>query len=234
MECVKFSEKEKAAIFDKIAENYFNRNFGSMSKADFETLLFSEYIEQCISKDLAFDDYTLSKQLGITQSRIRSLKERKELKYPHKGDYWKQAFASSIINAKYDKDAKRVKVIIQDVNVLIEVRNFLEQNGWYDEYQLNRKLLQVSLECFIDICFKLKEENSNLFDDETKDKIKELGSKESDKNIIKDFLCDFSRDGLKKLAIKGSSELLKSVLKCIPFGGFAKEAVDAFTNLLDK
>lgn len=233
MEYEKFSEKEKIAIFDKIAVNYFNRNFGSMNKADFETLLFSEYIEHCISKNIAYDDYTLSKQLGITQSRVRSLKERKELKYPHEGDYWKQAFASSIINAKYDKDAKRVKVIIQDVNVLIEVRNFLEQNGWYDEYQLNRKILQVPLECFVDIFVKLDDENKDLFDDETKDKIDEISIEGSDKNIVKNFIFDFSREGLKNLAIKGSSELLKAVLSCIPFGGVAKLGVNALIKLLD-
>ena len=40
-----FSDKEKEDAFDVIAGLYFNRNFGSVSKADFETLLFSIYIE---------------------------------------------------------------------------------------------------------------------------------------------------------------------------------------------
>lgn len=40
-----FSNEEKIAIFDKIEQHYFIRNFGSMTKTDFETLLFSEYIE---------------------------------------------------------------------------------------------------------------------------------------------------------------------------------------------
>lgn len=76
-----FSNEEKIAIFDKIEQHYFIRNFGSMTKTDFETLLFSEYIEHRIKNKLPFDDYSLSKELGITQSRIRAFKERKELKY---------------------------------------------------------------------------------------------------------------------------------------------------------
>ena len=40
-----FSNEEKIAMFDKIEQHYFTRNFGSMTKTDFETLLFSEYIE---------------------------------------------------------------------------------------------------------------------------------------------------------------------------------------------
>ena len=76
---MEFTSEEKNALFDKIAAMYFNKNFGSTQKADFETLLFSEYIEHCLRFKLPFDDYTISKELGITQSRVRSLKERKEL-----------------------------------------------------------------------------------------------------------------------------------------------------------
>ena len=61
-----FSNEEKQACFDKISELYFCKNFGSTSKADLEVLLFSEYIGHCISAGEPYDDYTLSKQLGIT------------------------------------------------------------------------------------------------------------------------------------------------------------------------
>ena len=43
-----FSNEEKIALFDKISALYYNKNFGSTSKSDFETLLFSEYIEHCL------------------------------------------------------------------------------------------------------------------------------------------------------------------------------------------
>lgn len=89
--------------------------------------MFSEYIEHCINNNVHYDDYNLSKELGITQARIRALKERKELKYPHIGFNWKESFAQEIKNAKYDENDHYIKVIIQDVNVIKEVRHYIEE-----------------------------------------------------------------------------------------------------------
>lgn len=215
-----FDDKEKISTFDKIASEFFDKNFGSMSKADLETLLFSEYIEHCIKKGYPFDDYSLSKELGITQSRIRALKERKELKYPYKDFSWREAFAKSVVNAKYDENDHYVKFIIQDVNVMNEVRHFIEERGWYDECSLNKKLLRIPLDCFAEICLE-DESVSNLFSNETKKKIKNIGKK--DKAIIS-FLDDFSKDGLKSFLMSAGKEAILDVLSFIPFGGVAKVA----------
>jgi len=34
---------------------------------------------------------------------------------------------------------RKVKVMIPEITVMMELRHFIEQNGWYDEYQLNPK-----------------------------------------------------------------------------------------------
>ena len=38
-----FTDEEKAYLFDAISKNYFERNFGTMLKADIDTLIFSVY-----------------------------------------------------------------------------------------------------------------------------------------------------------------------------------------------
>lgn len=219
-----FDDDAKISAFNKIAENYYNANFSSMSKSDLETLLFSEYIDACIRKGMLFDDYTLSKNLGITQNRIRSLKERKELKYPAQDFKWEESFALSLKNVKYDAPNHRVKVIVEDVNVLIEVRHFIEQNGWYDEYQLNKKLLQIPLDCFLEICLKLEE--NNIFTDEAKENIKKIEAKNPDS--VKKLLADFSKQGLKSFAMNAGKEILLEALKILPFGGIASTAINLF------
>ena len=224
-----FTVEEKCAIFDKIEAQYFNRNFGTMSKVDFETLLFSEYIEHCIKSGVSFDDYSLSKSLGITQSRIRSLKERKELKYPCTSFKWEDAFAESVKNAKYDANDHYVKMIIQDVNVMNEVRNFIENQGWYDECSLNKKLLRIPLDCFVEICHKGSPLN-DVFTNETKEKIKKISNSEN--TAVKDFLTDFSKEGLKSFLMSASKEVIFEVLKLLPFGGVAKTAFDYFSKKL--
>lgn len=217
-----FSDNEKQSCFDKISELYFRQNFGSTSKADFEVLLFSEYIEHCISAGEPYDDYTLSKQLGITQSRIRSLKERKELKYPHTGFDWKASFAESVKNAKYDESDHYVKIIVQDINVLNEVRHFIEEKGWYDECSLNKKLLRLPLDCFTEICA----DDSSLadtFSTEAKKKISAIAKSDSN---IQCFLSDFTKDGLKEFLMKASKQAILSVIQLLPFGGLAKTAFE--------
>jgi len=218
-----FTPEEKIEIFNKIEQHYFIRNFGSMSKTDFETLLFSEYIEHCIKNKLPFDDYSLSKELGITQSRIRALKERKELKYPYADFTWQKAFAESVKNAKVDPNDHYVKMIIQDINVMNEIRNFIEINGWYDECSLNKKLLRIPLDCFVELCY-----NSDVFDEvfseETKKTIKKISKSED--SAVQSFLKDFSKEGLKAFLMSASKEVISEVLSLLPFGGIAKTAFD--------
>ena len=169
---MEFTDNEKIALFDKIAALYFKRNFGSTSKVDFETLLFSEFIDHCIRSGISFDDYTISKELGITQSRVRSLKERKELKYPYLVDTkWKEAFVSALKNARYDEHDHYVKFIIQDINVMNEARHFIEEKGWYDECSLNKKLLRIPLDCLTEICLE-DESIADLFSEDVEHKIR--------------------------------------------------------------
>lgn len=225
-----YTSAEKERLFDLIAENYFNRNFGSMSKADFETLIFSEYLEHRLNNGLPYDDYTVSKELGLTQDRIRKLKERKELKYPRAGFDWKENFVKSLENAKLDRSDNYIKVIIQDVNVMNEIRNYVESNGWYDETSLNKKLLRLPLGCLADIL--LDEKSELVFSKETKDRIKKW-EKDShrDDPSLSNFIKDFTKDGFKSFLSNATGELIKSVVSLIPFGGIAASAFESISKL---
>ena len=220
---IEFDEKEKQNAFDRIAARYFQRNFGMMSKADFETLLFDIYIEHLLQHNLPFDDYTMSRALGITQSRIRTLKQRKELQYPHANFDWKRSFAGDVSKAKYDDANRRVTMSISDVNVLIELRNFIEQNGWFDHYQLNPKLFSCRLDFFIELCKKLSDENIDL----DEDRVKELRRIECDgksKQAIYKICSGAFEDGMKDLIKSASKEVIIQVLKRLPFGSVASIA----------
>ena len=88
MKHITFTEKEKCEMFDKIAEKFYNSNFGQTSKADFELLMFNFYIRKIISDNMNSDgtidynkcsDYKISKGLGITQQKVRNLKVKNQL-----------------------------------------------------------------------------------------------------------------------------------------------------------
>lgn len=205
---VDFSVEEKADAFDSISELYFDRNFGSTSKSDFETLLFSIYIEHLIKNGLPYDDYIMSKTLGITEKRVRALKERKQLKYPFEFD-WKESFAHLVKNAKYDDVTKTVKLSIEDVNLLKEVRHFVSTKGWYDEVQLNPRLFQCKLDCFLMICTELDEITLTETD---KANIRKLKTEGDETSAVQKILNGDLRAGLKELALKGSKKLLTETI----------------------
>lgn len=52
-----FSSFEMEQAFQMVSARYFERNFGTMTKTDFETLLFSIYIEHLLENNQPFDDY---------------------------------------------------------------------------------------------------------------------------------------------------------------------------------
>ena len=228
-------DSSKAKAFDKIAAEYYAGNFGQMLKSDFETILFSIYIEQCLNLEVPYDDYILSRELGITQSRIRSLKIKKELQYPYEKFDWKVAFIQYIPDARYDSVKRLVKIHISDVNVLVELRNCMEQNGWYDEYQLNPKLFQCRVDIFLALCEKLEHEQQLELSPDVRsnlEKLKKSGSTEKEKSALESILTGSIEEGLKSIAISASKELLLEVLKLIPFGGLAGKAVSALADVI--
>ena len=229
-----WTDEEKSKLTNWINNNYLNnQNFGSVSKSDFELFLFSLYLDHLIDGEKIYDDYTIGKQLGITISRVRSLKEKKELKYHRDDYYWVVSFIACIENARYDETTHLVKVNIPDVNVIKDVRYFLEKNGWYDEYQLNPKLFQCRADIFIEMCNILPDHNGNeeryTITEEVREKLQEIASyssNEKEKAAIVKIISGVAKEGMKELALTASKEVLSAVLAAIPFGSMAQTAIN--------
>ena len=150
--------KAKAEAFDKIAKKYYYGNFGSTSKSDLDTLMFSIYLERILEKSendiFSYSDYNLSKWLGITQSRVGSLKVKKELLYPYDKFNWIKSLERISERAIYE-DGK-IKLFIPDRNLYLEIKNAIEESGGFIEVQLTSNLLQVRLPYFIDLLMAIE------------------------------------------------------------------------------
>ncbi len=166
MKYVSFSDEEKIKMFDEISNHFFNANFGQTSKSELELMMFNFYIKKMIlankNQDGTIDyntcsDYKISKDLGITQQRVRNLKVKNQLVNPIEFD-WQKAFAQLITNAKFEK--LKVTINIPDPNLYYEIQNFLEEQGAYIERQLNSKLLIIRIEYFIDLFISVEPENN--------------------------------------------------------------------------
>jgi len=231
-----FKVAEKTEAFDLIAKRYFDRNFGTMSKTDFETLLFHIYMEHLLRHNEKFDDYTVSKALGISQSKVRNLKMRKELQYPHQysdGKDWKTELVKALDTAVYDGETHLVSMLISEPVVMVELRYFLESNGGFDVRTLNSKQFACRVDHLVMLFEKLSEESVELSDEQEK-KLKQLEAKSTDKSAIEKICSGAYADGLKDLVLAGSKQALTEVLKLIPFGGLAVPAVEAIIKMLER
>ena len=141
-----------AKIGNVMIKNYFEHNFGSMAKSDLETLLFHLYVEDLKGIKAEIDDYTISKALGITQSRVRALKERSTLKYSINELDLKEGILNVIKSAYYCKTDKKIHCFINDVIAQIEIRHYLETRFMFDEFSLNPKVMILTPKAFFEVC----------------------------------------------------------------------------------
>lgn len=223
-----FSDEAKIAAFDKIAECYYECNFGTMQKSDMDLLMFSVYLDQILKRSenesKTYSDYTLSKYLGITQRRISSFKEKKELVYPYEGFDWHKSFLRVSDNARYESG--KIKINISDKNLYLEIKNAIEEMGGYVDVQINPNLLQVSPEYFVDLLMSLGEEDDRkAFRSNLRKELKVRG----DDNEF--FESDPTTQIIKKqIKDKGIGFALDLAYACIPGGNIAANILKAVIN----
>ena len=211
------SVEKKAKAFDKIAEVYYMNNFGSMSKSDFDTLMFSIYIDEILKNSEddfnSYSDYTLSKYLGITQSRVSSLKVKKELKYHYDGFDWKKSLKRISKNVRFENG--KIKLNVRDKNLYYELKNVIEENGGFVDIQLNSTLLTVSPEYFVDMMLYVEE-------DKCREQIKKkLKDKLKENNVDTDYLESktFGEIFKEKAPDLGVNVLCDIIKSCVPVAG---------------
>lgn len=226
MDYVSFTEQDKVRFFDEIAKHFYEANFGQMSKSEIELLMFHFYMEKMIADNVDEDgtidytkcsDYKISKDLGITQQRVRNLKVKNQLTYPIEFD-WKLALARLTENARYDKVSKKIVLNIPDPNLYLEIQNFIEENGAYIEKQLNSKVLQIRVEYYIDLILALETtETREKVIKNLKKTLKENGrddlkfdEKEIGKTLI-NFAVDISKIVANILSISPQNQLLQAL-----------------------
>lgn len=150
--------------YEIIKDNYFNKNFGSLSKSEVDLLMFKFYLEDLIKNNKDEDgtvnysiisDYKIAKELGITPQRVRNLKVKKELVFPQPNFNWKDSLRRVLENENAIRILNgNIKVNIPDPNLFYAIQDSIEDEGGYLDIQLNTKLLSVPIDDFMNL-FKL-------------------------------------------------------------------------------
>ena len=198
---IEFEPEEKLKMFDEIAKHFYDKNFGRMTKSDFEVLMFHFYMDKMIKQSVdendvlkynQCSDYRIGRELGITQQRVANLKVKSQLLYPIDFD-WKKSFKSLIAHIRFDRKSQKVIIPIPDPNLYYEIQNYLENEGGYIEKTLNRKLMKLRVEYYIELLMKVYGDNKTKRQliSELKKQLKEenkLESRFDDRQIGKTLL----------------------------------------------
>ncbi len=144
--------------FMKIAEHYYNKNFGTMTKSELELLMFTILYEKRRKMDKPVDAVTLAFSLGISVQRVDGLLEKMMLK---KSDdelselKWKEKL-SELIQKKavtYDASEKSFSIIINDVFVFYKAVETLRKEELHYEETSKPRGLVLSEAAFVALAY---------------------------------------------------------------------------------
>lgn len=84
MEELKDLEKSIGANLSPL---FFNRNFGTATKSEIESLIFNLYVRDKKLKNKDYSDRQLSRKLGISETKVRNLKRTSYARYEDEIDF---------------------------------------------------------------------------------------------------------------------------------------------------
>ena len=171
-----FETEDKVKAFDKLAEMFYDRNFGTAGKTEVELWLFKTFMDNLIKNNVdknnvldynKTSDYTIGKMLGIPQERVRNLKIKSQARYPVEFN-WVKSFCQLQENVRYDEANDMFIIPTRDPNLHYEIRNFIESNSGIWESRNGGSRIMVKPEFFFLMLYESIEEK----DKEKKEKIK--------------------------------------------------------------
>jgi hypothetical protein len=80
------------AIGSKLSPLFFKRNFGTATKSEIESLIFNLYVQDKKQKGDDYSDRQLSRELGISEAKVRNLKRTSYARYEEEIDFKKLLF----------------------------------------------------------------------------------------------------------------------------------------------
>ncbi|WP_289053843.1 hypothetical protein [Carboxylicivirga marina] len=145
---MKVTDKEQFAI--EFIEQYATRGFGSMTKNDFEVLVFNLLRKY---GDLSGkSNFEMSLDLQIPETKIRRLAYESDLKYSQitEADI-KTAFFKIVAKSKFRGDLNKVEFVIENKFIRTSIGAQLKKMGHYADSSFNSEITRIHIESFIDL-----------------------------------------------------------------------------------
>jgi len=143
-------------IFDKeqfateFIRHYATRGFGSMTKNDFEVLIFNLLRKYGDLKDMS--NFELSLDLQIPETKVRRLAYESDLKHGRltEADIREQFFAI-VSQSKLRADLNKIEFVIENKFIRTSIGAQLKKLGHYADSSFNSEITRIHIESFIDL-----------------------------------------------------------------------------------
>lgn len=121
----------------------FTKRFGSFTKADYEVLMFTVFLD---SLEGEVRDYDISIALGITESKVRTLRVKSQLQYPRELR-WVEDLTKALDHGFFDNGM--ITVTLENPSVRNRIRNEIESKFGTVGFSLNSKQLVLPVESYL-------------------------------------------------------------------------------------
>ena len=152
---MKLSEKQKHQFGELFLDRYLKRGFGSMSKSDFELLIFD--ILRVIDSGVHKSNYQWSIDLHIPETKVRKLAYEADLVYH---DYDVDALIKKFFTllkqniSKFSSDGKKIQFVVEDRSLRTMLYADLKELGYFADASHNGEIVSVELRAFSSLLMK--------------------------------------------------------------------------------
>lgn len=204
-------EHSNEMSLDRAIEEYISRGFGSMNKSDFELYIFNRWYQQHNS----YSDYEISRELRITESKVKKLKYEAALKYTTEGDEERlnKKIEELLHHVQYRKQSEKLSFLVRDKYLRDYIAFVLEKDGRYTDSSFNSNIVSLYIDDFVHLL-------DTTTSKETKNKILQLAKERSaiEPNFPKDY---------KEILWNGTRTLVTQ------FTPINNDTIDFFEQLID-
>ena len=190
---------EREALLTTLEAKCYDHNFGTLNKTDFELLMFHHYMESVRKSGLAYTNYEIAKQLGITVQRVMGLKDKEASRFPYDESIWRKQFLECFKSLYMSGD--KLVINITDRRLYRELESYLEKQGLGTEYDLNPSIFKAEPEKFINAIKGLYPEDLELIDTleekaRRRNPVDEKADKHTKAKAVGKYVADFAANVL--------------------------------------
>ena len=166
-------------------QTYLDKGFGSMTKNDFEVMIFAELVQTSLR---GISDYQISRDLKIPESKVKRLRYEASLKYNILSEEDYRLMFKEIAQNAIIKDEKII-LSIEDISLRKFINFKLKKNGKFSDTSFNSEIVVIRSKDFAELLKELYYTQREL--KQINDKIDKINESLSKKITFKDVISVF-------------------------------------------